>query len=500
MHRSENPVVDESPSPQAPAPTSTLATTEAPTAPTRGRVVALLAAVVLALVGGGTWLLLRGGGHAKDLFGSLPADTHAAAVLDWKRVVGGEGFAHLTAAVEALLQLQPRAGALYRKANLDLRAIESVTFGLRGTKPMRPLFLVRGTFDRPAMEAVLRQDLQLQPSQAAGVSVFGPLGGPGGLLAGFLDANLIFVGPAEALTQVMALRGGQGKSLSSNAALLGTLDHVDSSALLVGVANLPDSLRGKLAPGLLPARVALSVADERDGLTLLAAGEYAAPADAEAVLQKLEGLRQRGHDLLGSLGGLAPDLKERFQTFLSALRLGRKGTSLTVGASLKLGGQGGTLGGVGGLASLAIPAFTKYLQRARTAEARVFLRRMARGATSYYERERVDAMGTVQPRRFPPSVGPTPTGNPCDQPGRKFAANPKAWEQPAWRALAFEVSDPHYYRYEFTSAGEGPAATFTARALGDPDCTGTGSTFEQTASVDASGRVLTAPVRELPTR
>jgi hypothetical protein len=56
---------------------------------------------------------------------------------------------------------------------------------------------------------------------------------------------------------------------------------------------------------------------------------------------------------------------------------------------------------------------------------------------------------------------------------------PGAWEGPTWQALAFNLSDPHYYSYEYVSSGTGTTAVFTARALGDLDGDRTYSTFER---------------------
>ncbi len=44
----------------------------------------------------------------------------------------------------------------------------------------------------------------------------------------------------------------------------------------------------------------------------------------------------------------------------------------------------------------------------------------------------------------------------------------------------FQVSDPHYYVYQFDSNGTGADATFTATAFGDLDKDGVLSTFQRT--------------------
>lgn len=119
-------------------------------------------------------------------------------------------------------------------------------------------------------------------------------------------------------------------------------------------------------------------------------------------------------------------------------------------------------------------AFRQYVSAAQTVEAGINLQAITRGATSYYESEHVSAAGQFLPFQFPASVGLTPATIPC---GERAAPNPADWEQPTWQDLYFSLRDPHYFSYQFDSAGEGADATFTASAFGDLDCDGQLSTF-----------------------
>ena len=50
------------------------------------------------------------------------------------------------------------------------------------------------------------------------------------------------------------------------------------------------------------------------------------------------------------------------------------------------------------------------------------------------------------------------------------------WTTATWKALGFSITDPHYFRYTFTSTA-GTPKTFTALAEADLDCDGILSSF-----------------------
>ena len=70
-----------------------------------------------------------------------------------------------------------------------------------------------------------------------------------------------------------------------------------------------------------------------------------------------------------------------------------------------------------------------------------------------------------------------------------YVPAPNTWKSSVWRALDFELLGPHRYAYEVEMSGEGAPLGFTARAVGDLDCDGVLSTFEQRGAVDSEGRV-----------
>ena len=68
---------------------------------------------------------------------------------------------------------------------------------------------------------------------------------------------------------------------------------------------------------------------------------------------------------------------------------------------------------IGILAAIAIPAFSRYVKKARTAEAAGHLNKMWAGSVAYYESDHMTqgaAGATALPRQFPVTVAFTPAG------------------------------------------------------------------------------------------
>jgi len=146
----------------------------------------------------------------------------------------------------------------------------------------------------------------------------------------------------------------------------------------------------------------------------------------------------------------------------------------------------GTVAVIGMLSAIGLPAFMKYIRRSKTSEATMNLRKLLDASVAYYhETQRATGVG-----RFPATVALTPERPACQgDTSVKITPRPGDWDHPSWAALAFEVSDPHYYHYEYVSEGSGATARFTARALGDLNCDGVLSTFERIGFIDEEGNV-----------
>ena len=138
---------------------------------------------------------------------------------------------------------------------------------------------------------------------------------------------------------------------------------------------------------------------------------------------------------------------------------------------------------IGVLASVAIPAFMKYVLKTKTTEAVQNVRKMYESGKAYLlEENQRRAMIAPTDRQFPDSEALTPAATCCAVGiGGKCEVEHTQWKTPTWQALRFGMEDAHYYQYEFVStgtAGAGLNSRFTARALGDLDCDTELSTFE----------------------
>jgi type IV pilus assembly protein PilA len=157
---------------------------------------------------------------------------------------------------------------------------------------------------------------------------------------------------------------------------------------------------------------------------------------------------------------------------------------------------------IGILASIAIPAFIKYVKQSKTAEAGLNLKTMADGAAVYYEVDHfLDDGRPVNEKQFPTSDGTlngtTSVKNPSAIPlATKAPVSPADWSSEPWDSLKFMMAKPHYYRYRYQAINEGggSADRFTSNAESDLDADGDTSKFNIRGTSNASGEVLLSPV------
>ncbi len=143
------------------------------------------------------------------------------------------------------------------------------------------------------------------------------------------------------------------------------------------------------------------------------------------------------------------------------------GEEMTLDVPLSLGGSGSFMlaGGIGATASVAIPAFLKYLKKSKAVEASMNLKRISDGIRVHY----------AETGALPASVAATPLRETCCNDageGEKCVANQAFWQHPTWQKIGFSIPDPHHYVYELQT----DANSFTALAYGDLDCDGVYST------------------------
>src|SRR5437868_4450063 len=133
---------------------------------------------------------------------------------------------------------------------------------------------------------------------------------------------------------------------------------------------------------------------------------------------------------------------------------------------------------IGILAAVAIPAFMKYIRRSKTVEATMNVRKLYDSSVSYFEAEHAKVDGTILPKQFPGSIGPSPAANSCcGQAGDKCKPATTNFDTPEWAALNFSVDDPFYYWYQYISAGTDTTAQFSAYAYGNLDCDAVYATY-----------------------
>src|SRR5690242_14410553 len=97
---------------------------------------------------------------------------------------------------------------------------------------------------------------------------------------------------------------------------------------------------------------------------------------------------------------------------------------------------------IGILAAVAIPAFSKYIKRSKTAEAAGHLNKLWAGSVAYFETDHVDANGAALAKQFPASVNNVPGGDCSCQATGKCPGGGTEWQNPSWVALSFSLPDP----------------------------------------------------------
>ena len=144
---------------------------------------------------------------------------------------------------------------------------------------------------------------------------------------------------------------------------------------------------------------------------------------------------------------------------------------------------------IGILAAVAIPAFSKYVKRSRTAEAVGHLNKMWAGSVTFYETDHADSSGNAIAKQFP-ATAPDELDTECGcQDTGKCPGGSAKWQDVSWVGLQFSLPDPHLYMPHYTSKGTASTATFTASATGDLDCNKKVSTFARGGIIDTNGDV-----------
>ncbi len=158
---------------------------------------------------------------------------------------------------------------------------------------------------------------------------------------------------------------------------------------------------------------------------------------------------------------------------------------------------------IGILAAIAIPAFSRYLRKSRSAEAAGHLNKLWAGSVSYYMSDFNSTSGTqvtALPKQFPGPAGEWETAGMggggstphcCELTGGRCPGGSSVWKtDPVWLALKFALADSHIYIPGYSGSGVGKDARFTAIAEGaaGSDCTKF-ATFSRDGYVTSQGDV-----------
>ena len=158
--------------------------------------------------------------------------------------------------------------------------------------------------------------------------------------------------------------------------------------------------------------------------------------------------------------------------------------------TIRMEGQSSSMvAALSSMSVIAVPAFVKYMRKAKTAEAIDLLDKIYKGAADYYATPRVNAAKVERMAcQFPAPQPPTPAAGTCcaafggpDADGNgRCDPNPDNWASATWSALRFQIPEEHHFVYSFDTNGKtGTDAVFTASAFADLDCDGIMSTFQR---------------------
>jgi prepilin-type N-terminal cleavage/methylation domain-containing protein len=117
---------------------------------------------------------------------------------------------------------------------------------------------------------------------------------------------------------------------------------------------------------------------------------------------------------------------------------------------------------IGILASVAIPAFMDYIKRAKKSEAVLQLNKIGKNNKRTYVETGSYVGGDPPPETSPPQDSVC-----CGYPDNRCPVDPTVFQEPAWKALDFQLDEPTLFIYRYISSS---SSAFDAFAVGDLDC------------------------------
>jgi type IV pilus assembly protein PilA len=156
---------------------------------------------------------------------------------------------------------------------------------------------------------------------------------------------------------------------------------------------------------------------------------------------------------------------------------------------------------IGVLAAMAVYGVRSYILNARSTEARSVLSRIAKDATTAYQKPKsaggVINLGSVSEDHVAlcSSADAVPS-DPAKIRAAKYQSSPAEWggsTVAGWTCLNFSMEDPQYFQYDYNATGVSDEGdSFETIGRGDLDGDGNYSTFRITANIqrDGDGMVL----------
>jgi type IV pilus assembly protein PilA len=311
-----------------------------------------------------------------------------------------------------------------------------------------------------------------------------------------LTKNTLIVGDLYTVRDVLAVQEGRQKPINKGSKLAPLLALVrgryyavaalDASALPAGprrrIAQM--GLRSLTASLSQKPAVELVLNGPRPALKMVKRLLTTTLAAQLNTLKRQKRLLEKKNTPAGLMGIVSYHTTKRM---LDRVKIKLRHKQLVIAYRPDIAGAALAASTVGILAAIAIPAFIKYLRKAKTVEATEGLDKIKVGAKSYFQADHYDAQGNLLPKQFPKSVGWTPSIPCCKQPGgkNKCAAKSAQWNHNTWRSLMFQIVDSHYYQFRFQSSGIGKKARYVIEARGDLDCDGIYSSYKLIGKVDA---------------
>ena len=345
--------------------------------------------------------------------------------------------------------------------------------------------------------------------------------------------DVLVLGSETSVKAALDAQADEAKS-AAKADALGKLfaSETDGVAVAIGVdINLaPEKMRRDLPKGMKLDRGFVTFGDR--GLRLLLEGDETSLNQVSALitmglstaLAEMEKQKERatkkedpGEIVEGVAAIMGTYYMQQAQNMLTPKIEGKQ---LTIEVPMSAGDPAILAALVGMSAAIAIPAFTKYMRRSKTSEARVQLAKMFDAASAYFNEEHVDRGAVaiiggggptdVTPHKCPNNgklVGESgvtpPLSVDCNEgPGGRCVPSVggsggpgyydiSAWtDNDVWNGLNFQMEQAHYFHYNFKWAntdGEFGECQFTAQAFGDLDGDGVFSTYERSGAADMHG-------------